>query len=36
MGKPLEGITVIEAAMWAFVPVAGAMLSDLGATVIKV
>ncbi len=36
MGRPLEGITVIEAAMWAFVPVAGAMLSDLGATVIKV
>lgn len=36
MGKPLQGIKVVEAAMWAFVPVAGAMLSDLGAEVIKV
>lgn len=36
MGRPLEGIKVIEAAMWAFVPVAGAMLCDLGAEVIKV
>ncbi|MGB8364790.1 MAG: CoA transferase [Rhizomicrobium sp.] len=36
MGKPLEGIRVVEVAMWAFVPVAGAMLSDLGAKVIKV
>ena len=36
MGKPLEGIKVIEVAMWAFVPVAGGMLSDMGATVIKV
>ena len=36
MGRPLEGIKVIEAAMWAFVPVAGAMLADLGAEVIKV
>lgn len=36
MGKPLEGIKVVEVAMWAFVPAAGAMLSDLGAQVIKV
>ena len=36
MGRPLEGIKVIEASMWAFVPVAGAMLADLGAEVIKV
>ena len=36
MGRPLEGIKIVEAAMWAFVPVAGAMLSDLGAEVIKV
>jgi len=36
MGKPLEGIKVIEVAMWAFVPVAGAILSDMGAAVIKV
>jgi crotonobetainyl-CoA:carnitine CoA-transferase CaiB-like acyl-CoA transferase len=36
MGKPLEGIRVVEVAMWAFVPAAGGMLSDMGATVIKV
>lgn len=36
MAKPLEGIKVVEVAMWAFVPAAGGMLSDLGAEVIKV
>lgn len=36
MGKPLEGIRVIEVAMWAFVPACGGMLADLGAQVIKV
>jgi crotonobetainyl-CoA:carnitine CoA-transferase CaiB-like acyl-CoA transferase len=36
MSKPLDGIKVVEVAMWAFVPVAGAILSDMGATVIKV
>lgn len=36
MAKPLEGIKVIEVAMWAFVPACGGMLSDLGADVIKV
>ena len=36
MTKPLEGIKVVEVAMWAFVPAAGGMLSDLGADVIKV
>lgn len=36
MAKPLEGIKVVEVAMWAFVPAAGGILSDLGATVIKV
>ncbi len=36
MGKPLEGIKVVEVAMWAFVPVAGGILSDMGANVIKV
>lgn len=36
MSKPLEGIKVVEVAMWAFVPAAGGMLSDLGADVIKV
>ena len=36
MGKPLEGIKVVEVAMWAFVPACGGMLSDLGAEVIKV
>ena len=36
MGKPLEGIKVVEVAMWAFVPAAGGMLADLGADVIKI
>jgi len=36
MPSPLEGIRVIEVAMWAFVPAAGGILSDLGATVTKV
>lgn len=36
MGKPLEGIKVVEVAMWAFVPACGGILSDLGADVIKV
>lgn len=35
-GKPLEGIKIVEVAMWAFVPACGGMLSDLGADVIKV
>jgi crotonobetainyl-CoA:carnitine CoA-transferase CaiB-like acyl-CoA transferase len=36
MSKPLQGIKVVEVAMWAFVPACGGMLSDLGADVIKV
>ncbi len=36
MSKPLEGVRVVEVAAWTFVPVAGAMLADLGAEVIKV
>jgi crotonobetainyl-CoA:carnitine CoA-transferase CaiB-like acyl-CoA transferase len=36
MPRPLEGIRVVEVAMWAFVPAAGGVLSDLGATVTKV
>lgn len=36
MSKPLQGIKVVEVAMWAFVPACGGMLSDLGAEVIKV
>jgi crotonobetainyl-CoA:carnitine CoA-transferase CaiB-like acyl-CoA transferase len=36
MQKPLDGIKVVEVAMWAFVPAAGGMLSDLGASVIKI
>ena len=36
MNRPLEGIKVVEVAMWAFVPAAGGMLSDMGASVIKV
>jgi crotonobetainyl-CoA:carnitine CoA-transferase CaiB-like acyl-CoA transferase len=36
MSKPLEGIKIVEVAMWAFVPACGGMLSDLGAEVIKI
>jgi crotonobetainyl-CoA:carnitine CoA-transferase CaiB-like acyl-CoA transferase len=36
MTRPLEGIKVVEVAMWAFVPAAGGMLCDLGASVIKI
>ena len=36
MSKPLAGIKVVEASMWAFVPSAGAMLADMGADVIKI
>ena len=36
MEGPLSGIRIVEVAMWAFVPAAGGMLSDMGATVIKV
>ena len=36
MGKPLAGLKVVEVAMWAFVPAAGGMLADMGATVVKV
>ena len=36
MDRPLEGIRVVEVAMWAFVPAAGGLLSDLGADVIKI
>jgi formyl-CoA transferase len=36
MASPLAGITVVEVAAWTFVPAAGAILSDLGADVIKV
>jgi crotonobetainyl-CoA:carnitine CoA-transferase CaiB-like acyl-CoA transferase len=36
MSRPLEGVKVVEVAMWAFVPAAGGMLADLGAEVIKV
>jgi crotonobetainyl-CoA:carnitine CoA-transferase CaiB-like acyl-CoA transferase len=34
--QPLEGITVLECAGWLAAPFAGALLADLGATVIKV
>src|SRR5258708_16186111 len=33
--KPLEGIRVLEVAMYGFVPSAGAVLADWGAEVIK-
>jgi crotonobetainyl-CoA:carnitine CoA-transferase CaiB-like acyl-CoA transferase len=36
MPRPLEGIKVVEVAMWAFVPATGGMLCDLGAQVTKV
>jgi crotonobetainyl-CoA:carnitine CoA-transferase CaiB-like acyl-CoA transferase len=36
MGKPLEGIKVVEVAMWAFVPACGGILADMGADVIKI
>jgi crotonobetainyl-CoA:carnitine CoA-transferase CaiB-like acyl-CoA transferase len=34
--RPLEGITVLECAGWLAAPFAGALIADLGATVIKV
>jgi crotonobetainyl-CoA:carnitine CoA-transferase CaiB-like acyl-CoA transferase len=36
VNKPLSGVKVVEVSMWAFVPSAGAVLSDMGADVIKV
>lgn len=36
MGKPLEGVRVLEVAMYGFVPSCGGVLSDWGADVIKV
>jgi crotonobetainyl-CoA:carnitine CoA-transferase CaiB-like acyl-CoA transferase len=36
MSRPLEGVKVVEVAMWAFVPAAGGILSDMGASVIKI
>jgi crotonobetainyl-CoA:carnitine CoA-transferase CaiB-like acyl-CoA transferase len=36
MNRPLEGIKVVEVAMWAFVPAAGGMLADMGARVLKI
>lgn len=36
MSRPLEGIKIVEVAMWAFVPAAAGILSDMGASVIKV
>jgi crotonobetainyl-CoA:carnitine CoA-transferase CaiB-like acyl-CoA transferase len=36
MGRPLEGIKVVEVAIWGYVPSAGAALSDMGAQVLKV
>ena len=36
MSKPLAGIKVVEVSMWAFVPSAGAVLSDWGAEIIKI
>ncbi|MFC3173743.1 CaiB/BaiF CoA transferase family protein [Novosphingobium bradum] len=36
MTRPLEGVTIVEVAMWAFVPAAGGILADMGASVIKI
>lgn len=36
MNRPLEGMKVVEVAMWAFVPAAGGILSDMGAEVLKI
>jgi len=36
VSRPLEGVTVVEVAMWAFVPSCGAILADMGADVIKI
>jgi crotonobetainyl-CoA:carnitine CoA-transferase CaiB-like acyl-CoA transferase len=36
MIRPLEGIKVVEVATWAFVPAAGGILADLGASVLKI
>src|SRR5262245_43719513 len=36
MSKPLDGITVVEVALWGFVPSGGALLAEWGADVIKV
>jgi crotonobetainyl-CoA:carnitine CoA-transferase CaiB-like acyl-CoA transferase len=36
VSKPLEGVKVVELAMWAYVPSAAAVLADWGAEVIKV
>lgn len=34
--KPLEGVKVVEVAMWGFVPSCGALLAEWGADVIKI
>ena len=36
MQGPLAGIKVLEVAQWWFVPAAGAVLADWGATVVKI
>ncbi|MCK9542447.1 MAG: CoA transferase [Novosphingobium sp.] len=36
MTSPLAGVKIVELAMWAFVPSAGGILSDMGADVIKI
>src|SRR5438477_12488763 len=36
MGGPLEGIKVVEWSTWAIGPLAGVILGDLGAEVIKI
>ena len=35
-GKPLDGVKVLEVAMWMFAPASGAILADFGADVVKI
>jgi crotonobetainyl-CoA:carnitine CoA-transferase CaiB-like acyl-CoA transferase len=36
VNRPLAGVKIVEVAMWAFVPAAGGILSDMGAEVLKI
>ncbi len=36
MGDAFDGVRVVELAQWVFVPVAGALLADWGADVIRI
>lgn len=36
MGRPMDGVRVLEVAQWTFVPASGAVLADWGADVLKI